>query len=164
MSRGDTIWALCAQDFRRLEELLAAFISESNARCAVLLDRAGRLLSVAGHAADFDGVAFASLAAADFAASDQLAAQLGAKQFTSLYHQGENSSMYLVDVSALAILAALFDGGTTLGMVRLRTRDAVPGFSAVFADALERDSTDTAFLDSDWFDEAEIEIDRLFGR
>lgn len=163
MKRGDTVSIFGAEDFKRLEQLLRDFVRDSNARSAVLIDRVGRLLSAAGQTRDFDEVAFASLAAADFAASDQLATRLGEKQFAALYHQGENSSMYLVDISATAILAALFDGGTTLGLVRLKTRDFIPGFAAVIADAESREESESGVVDADWIVDAEDEIDRLFG-
>ena len=50
----------------------------------------------------------------------------GEKEFTALYHQGAAGSMYLSDIAGAAILAAVFDKRTTLGMVRLKTRAVVP--------------------------------------
>lgn len=162
MSRGDPVQGIDAHDVQRLNEILESLLDEVNARCAVLLDRAGRLLTVAGEAGGFDGTAFASLAAADFAAGDQLAGLLGEQEFTSLYHQGEAFSMYLVDVGGWAILAALFDDRATLGMVRLKTRAVLPRFSALFAERAEATESGVQRLEPDWAQEAEDEIDRLF--
>jgi predicted regulator of Ras-like GTPase activity (Roadblock/LC7/MglB family) len=127
------------------------------------MDRTGRLLTSAGETTGFDGVTFASLAAADFSASDQLAMILGEDEFTTLFHQGDKLSMYLAAVGGQAILATLFDQRTTLGMVRLRLRAAQPEFSALFAEIAARDATPGAALEPDWADEAADQLDRLFA-
>ena len=64
------------------------------------MDRTGQLVTTAGERPDFDSTAFASLAAADFSANDQLASMIGEQEFSSLFHQGEKESMYLADVAA----------------------------------------------------------------
>lgn len=163
MNPAATSWAFEAQDLERLDALLGAFLDGSQARCALLLDRTGRLLTAAGDDAGFDRVSFASLAAADFGASDQLARLLGEREFRSLYHQGENGSMYLVDIAGHAILAALFDARTTLGRVRLKTKAVVPEFASLFAQIAARDRTVGARLEAGWLTEVEDEIDRLFA-
>ena len=91
-----------------------------------------------GDVGALDKTTFASLVAGDFAASDQLAALLGESEFTSLYHQGEGRAMFLADVGGWAILAALFDGRTTLGMVRLKSKAVVPRFARLLAAASSR--------------------------
>ncbi|MFW6202640.1 MAG: roadblock/LC7 domain-containing protein [Gemmatimonadota bacterium] len=146
----------------RLDAILASFLDETQARCAVLLDRDGRLLALTGETTEFDGTAFATLAAADFAAGDRLASLLGEDEFTSLYHQGEDHSMYLVDIGGTAILAALFDDDrSSLGLVRLTAKRAVPRFATLLA---ERPGEDLHVegLGDGWADEAGSEVDRLF--
>jgi predicted regulator of Ras-like GTPase activity (Roadblock/LC7/MglB family) len=164
MKASHLIASIGADDIEQLERLLAAFLHETNARCTVLIDRTGRLLASAGDTGGFDQITFASLAAADFAASDQLATLLGEDEFTSLYHHGERHSMFLADLAGWAILAALFDRRTTLGMVRIKTRAMVPKFSAVFTDLAERGPSGSVVpMDGSWAEDAEDEIDRLFA-
>src|SRR5512146_1656428 len=115
-------WSLQTQDLELLDQALGTYVTESRARCALLVDRTGRSITAAGETGLLDQTTFASLAAADFAASDQLARLLGEQEFAALYHAGPSQSMYLADVGGQAILATLFDGGTTLGLVRLRSR------------------------------------------
>ena len=164
MTARESLSYFSAEDVRRLEELLASFVGETQAKCAVLVDRSGRLLTTAGETSGLDRVTFASLVAGDFAASDQLASLLGESEFSSLYHQGEGRSMYLADISGWAILAALFDGRTTLGMVRLRSKAVVPKFASVFAEMAARGpAAPSAAFEQGWAAEAESEIDRLFA-
>jgi predicted regulator of Ras-like GTPase activity (Roadblock/LC7/MglB family) len=161
--RDDAIAFLGAEDLAQLDAQLGAFLDATAVLGALLIDRSGRLLTAAGDLHAIDRTAFASLAAADFGASDQLAALLGEREFASLYHHGEQTSMYLADIGGSAILAALFDDRTTLGMVRLRLKTVVPELVAVLA-RIHRDGHRRApELDAGWADEAAGEIDRLFG-
>jgi len=163
MSLRDGITVFGTQDIEQLDRLLASFLKETQATCVVLVDRSGRLLASAGDTGSMDRIAFASLVAGDFAASDQLASLLGEPEFSSLYHQGEGRSMFLADVGGWAILAALFDGRTTLGMVRVKSKTLVPQFTAVFAELAARGpAAPLSDLQPEWAAEAEGEIDRLF--
>lgn len=159
---GDPLAALGPGELERVNRLLQSFVSEAGARCALLLDRAGRPLTAFGETRDLDETSFASLAAADFDASDELAGLLGEQEFTSLYHQGVHGSMYLSEIAGIAILAAVFDRRTTLGMVRLKTREVVPQLVNLLAE-LGAEKKVGGKLDANWTDDAVSEIDRLFA-
>lgn len=163
MTSSTNIEALQLEDVQRMDRLLGSFVQESGALCAVLVDRAGRLLTTAGETGTLDGVAFASLAAADFSASGELATLLGEEEFTALYHHGGERSMYLTTVGGPAILAALFDGDTTLGLIRLQVRQVASAFASIFVDLTARRPATLAGLDANWADEAAGELDRLFA-
>src|SRR5690606_35185588 len=83
-----TSWAFEERDSRRIEDLLHSFLLGSRARCALLVDRSGQLVATAGEQPGLDTATFAALAAADFAANEQLAAMTGEREFSSLFHQG----------------------------------------------------------------------------
>lgn len=159
---ADAIASLGPDELQRINRLLHDFVAESGARCALLLDRDGHPVTAFGETGDLDETSFASLAAADFDASDQLAGLLGAAEFTSLYHQGVHGSMYLSEIAGSAILAAVFDRRSTLGMVRLKTRQIVPQLVAVLAEVGARPQ-DRQRLDDHFADDAVSEIDRLFA-
>lgn len=159
---GGSISSLQPEDHQRIDRILQAFVREAGARCVLLLDRTGRPLTVVGDTQDLDQTSFASLAAADFDASDQLAGLLGEDEFTALYHQGVSGSMYLSEIAGAAILAAVFDRRTTLGMVRLKTRQVVPQLVAVLGELTGRPA-ERPRLEAGWTDDAVDEIDRLFA-
>lgn len=153
-----------ADDVRELEELLHRLVDGARVRYTVAIDRAGRALAAAGEPDGLDQTAFASLAAADFAASDRLAALLGEDEFATLYHHGDERSMFLADIGGAAILAVLFDTRTTLGMVRILTRSLIPRLAACLDRLAERGpSGQVVQIEPDWAAEAESEIDRLFS-
>ncbi|MGQ0562056.1 MAG: roadblock/LC7 domain-containing protein [Gemmatimonadota bacterium] len=161
----DGIGSLVEADVQQLDALLNAFVTDSQAYCAAVVDRSGRLINLTGDAGAMDNLTFASLVAGDFAASDQLARLLGEEEFSSLYHAGEGRSMFLADVAGWGILVALFDGKTTLGMIRLRSKTLVPKLAEVFETIAARPqvSAATPGMDNSWVTEAEDEIDKLFG-
>ena len=165
MAMGASSWSLQEHDQVRIERLLQAFLYDSNARCVLLVDRAGQLVTTAGEQPQFDSTSFASLAAADFSANDQLASMIGETEFSSLFHQGEKESMYLADVARRVILVVLFDNRTTLGMIRIKTKGLVKELGEVFREIFDRSAAgrEPARVEAAFVDEAEDEIDRLFG-
>jgi predicted regulator of Ras-like GTPase activity (Roadblock/LC7/MglB family) len=163
MANHPVSWSLEERDSQRIERLLQAFLFESHSRCALLVDRTGQLIALIGERPEFDSTAFASLAAADFSANDQLASMIGEQEFSSLFHQGERESMYLADVAKRVILVVLFDDRATLGMIRIKVKNVVRELSEVFRELFERAAVaPRRRLETGWADEAEDEIDRLF--
>jgi predicted regulator of Ras-like GTPase activity (Roadblock/LC7/MglB family) len=160
---GASSWSFREDDSRRIQTILSGFLSESNARTALIVDRTGQMVSTAGEAQAFDATAFASLPAPDFSANDQLARMLGESEFGALFHQGERESMYLADIARRVILVVLFDNRTTLGLVKLRVKTAVIQLNQVFTDMFNRDGTSAPGVESEFLGEAEDEIDKLFG-
>ena len=160
---GAASWSFNESDYRQIQQYLQGFLRDSNARCALLVDRTGQLVATVGEPPQFDPTAFASLTAADFSANDQLAKMIGEPEFGSLFHQGERESMYLADVARRVILVVLFDNRTTLGMVKLRVKTTVGELSQVFNDMFTRGTAGTAQMETGFVGEAEDEIDKLFG-
>src|SRR5881409_41402 len=109
---GAASWSFNENDFKQIQTHLQAFLRDSNARCALLVDRNGQLVAIVGETPQFDPTAFASLTAADFSANDQLAKMIGEAEFASL-HIGERESMFLADVAKRVILVVLFDQRAT---------------------------------------------------
>ncbi len=161
MAVGSASWSFTEEDFGAITRALQKFLGETNARCALLVDRSGQLVATVGEQPNFDPTAFATLTAADFSANDQLAQLIGETDFNSLFHQGEKESMYLADVARRVILVALFDNRTTLGLVRLKIKDTVSELTKLFHEVFQRgrgSSQQPGLLAG-----ADDEIDQLFG-
>lgn len=161
MAVGSASWSFTEDDFNAITRALQKFLGETNARCALLVDRSGQLVATVGEQPNFDPTAFATLTAADFSANDQLAQLIGETDFNSLFHQGEKESMYLADIARRVILVALFDNRTTLGLVRLKIKDTVSELTKLFREVFERGKS--AAKQPGILAGADDEIDRLFG-
>jgi predicted regulator of Ras-like GTPase activity (Roadblock/LC7/MglB family) len=160
MPVGAASWSFSEDDSGAIARVLGQFLHDSNARCALLIDRTGQLVATAGERPRFDPTAFATLTAADFSANDQLARLIGETEFSSLFHQGEQESMYLADIARRLILVTLFDNRTTLGLVRLKAKPAVGELTRLFSRILER--AQTGQTAPNVLAGADDEIDRLF--
>jgi predicted regulator of Ras-like GTPase activity (Roadblock/LC7/MglB family) len=141
---------------------MQSFLAASGVSSVLLVDRSGQLITSVGGKMPSDVTAFASLTAADFSANDQLARLLGEKEFTSLFHQGERESMFMAAVAQRLILVALFDSSTTLGLVRLRSREQVAELTAI-CERMVADSEGAASDRPGLLAGAEDEIDQLFN-
>jgi predicted regulator of Ras-like GTPase activity (Roadblock/LC7/MglB family) len=161
MAVGSASWSFTEEDFGAITRALQKFLGETNARCALLVDRSGQLVATVGEQPTFDPTAFATLTAADFSANDQLAQLIGERDFNSLFHQGEKESMYLADVARRVILVALFDNRTTLGLVRLKIKDTVSELTKLFHEVFQRGKN--AAQQPGLLAGADDEIDQLFG-
>src|SRR6185503_11679204 len=160
MPVGSSSWSFTEDDFSGITRALERFLTDCNARCALLVDRTGQLVATVGDRPNFDPTAFATLTAADFSANDQLAKLIGENDFNSLFHQGEKESMYLADVARRVILVVLFDNRTTLGLVRLKMKEVVVELSKLFDAVFSRGASGAA--KPGLLAGADDEIDKLF--
>ena len=160
MAVGSASWSFTEEDFGGITAILQRFLYDSNARCALLVDRTGQLVATVGEQPTFDPTAFATLTAADFSANDQLARLIGEKDFNSLFHQGEKESMYLADVARRVILVVLFDNRTTLGLVRLKMKQTVDELGRLFEQVFQR--AEGGASQQNILAGADDEIDKLF--
>lgn len=162
MPVGSASWSFTEDDFGAITTTLQKFLVDSNARCALLVDRTGQLVATVGEPPDFDPTAFATLTAADFSANDQLARLIGETDFNSLFHQGDKESMYLADVARRVILVTLFDNRTTLGLVRLKMKETVGELTRLFEAVFSRGTSGQA-QQPNILAGADDEIDQLFS-
>lgn len=159
-------WTIYEEDYWAITSVLKELLKNSNSQSVLLIDKTGQMIASVGMEPDFDLMSFASLCAADFEANSQLAKLIGEKDFSTLYHQGVDDSMYLARVAEHIILVVLFNKRTTLGLVRLRVKKAVEGLNSILTqlfDKLEYENEDLNEFDEEFTDELNKEIDSLFS-
>ncbi len=134
MSHGNFI--LREPEYEALLSALRKLLVDASAKVVFLVDKDGTLLASAGDAVGFDTTSLASLAAGNIAATGGLANLIGEKEFSILFHEGERDNMHLSVVAERLILVVVFDRRSSVGLVRLRVRQAVARFAAIMAVAL----------------------------
>lgn len=134
MSYGSFI--LREPEYEALLWALRKLLVDASAKVVFLVDKDGTLLASAGDAVGFDTTSLASLAAGNIAATGGLANLIGEKEFSILFHEGERDNMHLSVVAERLILVVVFDRRSSVGLVRLRVRQAVARFAAIMAVAL----------------------------
>lgn len=159
-------WTIYEEDYWAITSVLKELLKNSNSQSVLLIDKTGQLIASVGLEPDFDLMSFASLCAADFEANSQLARLIGEKDFSTLYHQGADESMYLARIASNIILVVLFNKRTTLGLVRLRVKKAVEGLNTILNrlfEKLEYENEDLKEFDEEFTQELTKEIDALFS-
>lgn len=153
------------EDYWAINQQLSYLLRSTNALIVLLIDKTGQVITSAGDLSRLDVPSFASLQAADVAATSQLASLIGEKEFGTLFHQGRRDSIYVALVNNNIILVVIFDDRATLGLVRVRVKavgeQIAHIFERIFAKLDRRVVAATGF-DDDFALEAEAEIDNLF--
>ncbi|MGE0144968.1 MAG: roadblock/LC7 domain-containing protein, partial [Planctomycetota bacterium] len=126
------------EDVDKIDRLLAEFLRLSGAKCALLIDKEGHLVTRKGEVRSIDMDTISALVAGSFAATKEMARLLGEEEFTALYHQGTRDNIQLSLVGDRTLLTILFDDRTTVGMVRLYANETAKKLGEVFADAEKR--------------------------
>jgi predicted regulator of Ras-like GTPase activity (Roadblock/LC7/MglB family) len=130
--------AIHEADAARIDAVLERFLGDSSSAAALLIHRSGEPLAMAGAARTLDTVSIAALAAGAFSSTAALARLLGESEFSVLFHEGVKESLHVSTVDDDAILLAMFDERTTIGMVRLFAREVSHELGAVLAEARRR--------------------------
>jgi predicted regulator of Ras-like GTPase activity (Roadblock/LC7/MglB family) len=134
MSQGNFI--LREPEYEALLSILRKLLTDASAKVVFLVDKNGTLLASIGDAVGFDTTSLASLAAGNIAATGGLANLIGEKEFSILFHEGERDNMHLSIVAERLILVVVFDRRSSVGLVRLRVRQATARLAAVMAVAV----------------------------
>ena len=148
-------------DVERLDGELDAFLEMSNAKCALLIDKEGHLVTRRGEPLGSSLESISALIAGSFAATKEMARLLGEDEFTILFHQGTRDSIQLQLVGERTLLAILFDERTNLGLVRFYAQETARHLSEIFAEMSER-APEEALLSNQFSADAAAALDNLF--
>jgi predicted regulator of Ras-like GTPase activity (Roadblock/LC7/MglB family) len=86
----------------------------------LVIDNAGSLIVNIGNKIDLDAVSLAAVAAANFAATEQIARLIGERDFVLLFYKGHSESFHFTRVGNEYIIVTIFNNSLSLGLVRLR--------------------------------------------
>ncbi|HTF89650.1 MAG TPA: roadblock/LC7 domain-containing protein [Planctomycetota bacterium] len=151
-----------AQDVERLDSELDAFLELCGARCALLIDKEGHLVTRRGEPLTSSVESIAALIAGSFAATKEMARQLGEEEFSILFHQGARDSIQLQLVGDRTLLAVLFDQRTNLGLVRFYAQETGRQLAEIFTDMAARPPQEGSGLSKDFSQDASDALDKLF--
>jgi predicted regulator of Ras-like GTPase activity (Roadblock/LC7/MglB family) len=149
------------EQFQQLRHILNKLRLDSFSRLVFLVDKNGQQIAAQGDIGDLDTTSLASLAAGNVAATGGMARLIGEKEFPTLSHEGERESIHICIIGRV-LLVVVFDDRSSLGLIKLRVKQASRELSALFEEvtrlAAERKESDEALF-------AEItddDIDSLF--
>jgi predicted regulator of Ras-like GTPase activity (Roadblock/LC7/MglB family) len=156
-------YVLYEEEFKNLEEALRRLRQEANAKAVFLIDKNGQQIAAAGEIEQFDTTSLASLTAGNVAATDGLAKLIGEREFSVLFHEGQQDHIHISIVANRAILVVIFDDRSSLGLVRLRVKRASGELERTFETMAKREGGVTVESPSPFSEITDEDIDALFS-
>ena len=158
----DTPIIMHEQQFQQLRLILGKLRLDSFSRVVFLVDKNGQQIATHGDVGDLDTTSLASLAAGNVAATGGMARLIGEKEFPTLSHEGERESIHICIIGRV-LLVVVFDERSSLGLVKLRVKQASRDLSAIFEE-LERLASERRDAEEALFAEiTDDDIDSLFS-
>ena len=152
------------EEYKHLEEALRRLRQEANAKAVFLIDKNGQQIANAGEIEQFDTTSLASLTAGNVAATDGLAKLIGEREFSVLFHEGQQDHIHISIVGRRVILVVIFDDRSSLGLVRLRVKRASADMEKILDTMAKKGEAAELGGESSPFAEiTEEDIDALFS-
>ena len=159
VSMADTPILLREQQYHQIKAVLARLRLDSSAKVVFLVDKDGQEIASLGEVGNLDTTSLASLAAGNVAATGGMAQLIGEKEFPTLSHEGERESIHISVIGRL-LLVVVFDERSSLGLVKLRSKQISPQLATLFDEIANADNGD---LESPFAGITDEDIDSLFN-
>ena len=115
---------LIEEDMRVIDSALDELLRKSETDCALIIDKAGPLLSQRGRYEQYDTMTVAALAAGSFCATEAIAERVGETNFTSIYQQGDQFSVLVSSIADTVLLIVIFKANLSAGAVKFYAKSA----------------------------------------
>jgi len=155
---ADTPILLRENQYHQIKAVLARLRMDSSAKVVFLVDKDGQEIAVQGEVGNIDTTSLASLAAGNVAATGGMAQLIGEKEFPTLSHEGERESIHISVIGRL-LLVVVFDERSTLGLVKLRSRQVSQTLSTMMDEITQAEFDES---DSPFAEITDEDIDSLF--
>src|SRR6185295_1190094 len=140
---ADTPILLREQRYHQIKAVLARLRLDASAKLVVLVDKDGQQIAAHGELGDLDTTSLASLVAGNVAATGGMAKLIGESEFPTLSHEGEKESIHICVIGRV-LLVVVFDDRSSLGLVKLRSKQISHELAKTFAEIEEESASATA--------------------
>ena len=155
------------EQIEKIEEALKRLIKDAQAKCVLLVDKDGHLITRQGFTQSLDTTALAALLAGSFASTREIARLGGEPEFSVLFHQGKKDHIHITLVGERTILAVIFDDRTTIGMVRLYAKEISEDLERILSLVHSEEPTAKSEIETDSSSESstslESRLDDIFS-
>jgi predicted regulator of Ras-like GTPase activity (Roadblock/LC7/MglB family) len=159
---SDDTLIIYEEEIATIDDILKRMLKGAEAKCALLVDKDGHLITRQGFTHSLDTTALAALLAGSFASTKEIAKLVGEPEFSVLFHQGKKDHIHMSIVGERSILVVIFDDRTTIGMVRLYAKEASSELTRVFQEITDRKHEDEGGIGGDFSDKAQEKLDDIF--
>ena len=131
-----TLPQLIEEDIQVLNHELKDLLHESEASSAMVIDKAGFLISSSGKGDDM--VSIAALASGAYMATQTIANMIQEPSFNSVYHQGQKFSLLVMSIDEQCLLTVVFPAEISVGAVKYFAQSAAESIATQLGNALTR--------------------------
>jgi predicted regulator of Ras-like GTPase activity (Roadblock/LC7/MglB family) len=103
-----------------VKDYLSSEVMTEGISSILVIDNAGTLICDIGGKLALDVISLAAVAAANFAATEQIARLIGERDFVLLFYKGHNESFHFSRVGEEYIIVTIFNNSLSLGLLRLK--------------------------------------------
>lgn len=125
-----TLPQLIEEDISEINNALQELLIKSDATSALVIDKGGFIITQNGRTQQLDTMTLAALSAASFAATESIAALVGESNFTSVYQQGELSSLVVINVDEFCLLSIIFKATLSVGAIKYYAAETIKRIAA----------------------------------
>ena len=142
------------------DTLLRILQANTSARCILLIDSSGYMVSAVGTTVGLDTTTISALVAANFTASTELANLLGSRDsiFKSSFFEGIDYNVYAYDINRQLLLAVIFGPRSKPGVVWYYTKQTAVDLAQLYENQPIQENLEDVDLSSAF----EIELDNMF--
>ncbi len=163
--------SLSEESYAGLNSTLKNFYQRTKCAAIILSDESGLLVARQGNMETNNLPVLSALAAADFAATTEMAKLIGESQsFKMHFHEGQTNNIYITGINPEFFLVVIFGKNTTFGMVRVLVEKACDELRDLLAAAKQNTDTQPAarFVqqslgDNEFQSELSERLDNLLG-
>jgi predicted regulator of Ras-like GTPase activity (Roadblock/LC7/MglB family) len=159
---SDETLIIYEEEINKIDGLLSKMLKGAEAKCALVVDKDGHLITRQGFTHSLDTTALAALLAGSFASTKEIARLVGEPEFSVLFHQGKKDHIHMSLVGERSILVVIFDDRTTIGMVRLYARETAQELKQVFEQITHKGGGNKPAISRDFADVAQDRLDDIF--
>ena len=131
-----TLPQLIEDDVRQLDDILREFNASTEALASLIIDKGGFLITQQGDTHAYDMTSIGALASGAFMANQTIAHLVNETNFNSIYQQGENASLFVINVDEHCLLVVIF--GSHVGVVKYFASGAIQKIARQIKTARER--------------------------
>ena len=152
---------LYEDQIKQIDQALIRVIKEAEAKCALLVDKDGHLITRQGFTQTLDTTALSALLAGSFASTKEIARLVGEPEFSVLFHQGKRDHIHISLINERTILVVIFDDRTTIGMIRLYAREVGEALKNIIENFTDHKEIEPD-LGKEFSDSAEAKLNDIF--
>ncbi len=150
---------LTEDEIKKIDNIFGEYLTESEAKDIVLLNKSGELLAKSGDITSDVAVTVSALAAGVFSATNELARILGEKEFTITFHQGQETNIHISLITQSILLSVIFDNRAPVGAIRFWAKKIGNSVKEIVENAEKRAASEEKKIESKIEDQ---DIENLF--